>query len=392
MADDLDEWNPTIYETDDSPSDILTGDILSNIAVIRNSDRVLFRRCRRRWGWNSHLRGNLGPKTNALPLWIGSGFHFGLEDHHGLKQFPSASDAYRAYARATLKYNKRSLPIDYHEYIDIACGMLDYYTDLWMIGRDPLQTFWWEGQPQVEVNFRIQVPWARGKYGYDEVVYSGTIDRIIIDQQGTLWVVEYKTAKQIFTMHYAMDGQITSYVWAAKHLYPGYDVGGVIYQQHRKNLPKTPELLASGKFSTKKNMLTTQRHYRDALIRTYGDLKWAPIANVDYMNSLIHKEDMDHDIFVRRDKVYRNDHQCMAEGEKILLEIEEMLNPDLPLYPNPSRDCAYMCPFSSACVAIDDGSDWQSELEMNFQPRERTYDGWRSCLEIPNQKKEIEHG
>ena len=60
-----------------------------------------------------------------------------------------------------------------------------------------------------------------------------------------------------------------------------------------------------------------------------------------------------------------------------------MLNPDLPLYPNPDRTCQFMCSFNSACVSLDDGSDWESELEMNFQQRERNYDSWRKKVHWP---------
>ena len=97
----------------------------------------------------------------------------------------------------------------------------------------------------------------------------------------------------------------------------------------------------------------------------------------------------------------RNDRQGQSEGAKILLELEDMLNPDLPLYPNPNFMCAhweYPCPFLSACVSIDDGADWQHELEMTMDEREPTYDSWRQKLiwpgqEDPNQKKQdIIHG
>lgn len=379
---DVAEWDPTQYESDPRPSDEVAVPGEERTAIIRNSDRVLFRRCRRRWGWNSHLRGNIGPRVTATPLWLGSGFHFALEDYHGYKVYQKASTAFLAFVEATRRHDRKGLPPDYQDHISTATEMLDYYTDLWLIGRDPLTTFVYNGVPQVEVNFRITIPWEAGRYGYDRVVYSGTIDRISIDSNGLLWVVEYKTAKQIFTMHFAMDGQISSYVWAARHLY-GLPVAGVIYQQHRKSIPKQPDLLGSGKFSTKKNMLTTHRHYRQALIGLYGSVARAPIANVDYLNDLVRTENEDRDIFVRRDRVFRNEHQCQAEGAKILMEIEEMLNPDLPLYPNPTRECAFMCPFSTACVNIDDGSDWMSELQMTMQPRERVYDKWRESLELP---------
>lgn len=248
-----------------------------------------------------------------------------------------------------------------------------------MKGRDPLQTYIYNGVPQTEVNFRIELPVDAGKYGYDKIYYSGTIDRVVIDEHDQLFIVEYKTAKQVMTMHYAVDSQISSYCWAGLHLY-NRPVAGVIYQQHLKDIPEDPPLLSTGRFSTNKQLRTTHRHYRQCLEKMYQDVRLAPAANVEHLNWLASQEDQDKDKFVRRDKVYRNLHQCEAEGNKIMLELEDMLNPDLPLYPNPQRDCAFLCSFSGTCASMDDGSDWQYELDIMTASRDATYDSWRKYI------------
>lgn len=379
---EVDTWDPTAWEADLRPSeDILAPKAGERVAVIRNSDRVLFRRCRRRWAWNSHLRGNLGPKQNAAPLWTGSGFHFALEDFHAFKQYPSAAEAFIAYRKATTKYKKYALPSDWQEQENLAVGMLDYYERHWLANRDPLNTFYWNGVPQVEVNFRIDIPWEPGKYGYDRVVYSGTIDRVAIDSQGLLWIVEYKTAKQIITTHFAVDGQVSAYTWAGNHLYPGFTCAGVIYQQHRKDVPHAPEWLASGRLSTNKQQLTTHHLYMLALRQLYGSVEKAPFQNVEFLNYLLKAEDIEYDRYVRRTRVYRNEHQGEAEGTKILMELDEMLNPELPLYPNPTRECIFMCSFKEPCVELDEGGDWEYLLQQLMEPRDRSYDEWRKHLE-----------
>src|SRR5690348_3014935 len=78
----------------------------ARVAIIRTSDRSNFRRCRRRWNWQSHLRGNLTPIETASPLWFGSGFHYALEDFHGPRKFQHARDAFKAYVLATHKQSK----------------------------------------------------------------------------------------------------------------------------------------------------------------------------------------------------------------------------------------------------------------------------------------------
>lgn len=379
-----DEFDPFEYEFDTKPSDVVPLDYQERIAVIRTSDRISFRRCRRRWGWGSHLRGNLGTLETPAPLWMGVGFHYAMEDLHGLHEWPSAKDAFIAFATATYRKARNTLPANYDELTTLASGMLNYYERLWLPSRDPLKTFIFEGRHQVEVNFRIEVPWESGKYGYDRVIYSGTLDRVIIDEQGRLWLVDYKTAKSIFTMHFANDPQISAYCWAAEMLYPGYEIAGFIYQQHRKSLPTADGLhLANGKITTSRMFKTTRSFYKQALVNLYGDVLKAPSPNVDHLNWLASQEDTEKDLFIRRDRIYRNAHQNQSEGVKVLMEIDDMLNPDLPLYPSPTRDCVYMCPFHEPCVSMDDGSDWEYELKALTVDREGDYDLWRKYLPEP---------
>jgi hypothetical protein len=62
-----------------------------------------------------------------------------------------------------------------------------------------------------------------------------------------------------------------------------------------------------------------------------------------------------------------------------------MLNPELPLYPNPTRDCMWDCSFRSVCLAMDDGSDWQFILNSEFAVRNEE-DPWRKRIKWPDQE------
>ena len=182
------------------------------IAVIRTSDRISFKNCRRRWGWSSHLRHNLGPREGISPLWYGTGFHFALEDFHGYNRFGHPKAAFLAYVKARIEHDPQRLPEDYKELTKLGEDMCDYYI-LWLQQRknNILKTYWHEGVPQVEVNFRFEIPFDQAlleRYGYDRAVYSGTIDRVCVDDNGWLWPMDYKTAAQIATLHYSTDPQI----------------------------------------------------------------------------------------------------------------------------------------------------------------------------------------
>lgn len=356
------------------------------VAVIRTSDRIGFKKCRRRWDWSSHLRGNLEPIRQANPLWMGVGVHFALEDFHNENVYESPRRAFLAYAYACKQHNPNYLPMDWRELTKLSVGMMDYYP-IWLRSRDPLKTYVVDGIPQVEVNFKIDIPLdpeLLARHGYTSAVYSGTLDRVAIDDDNRLWIVEYKTAKTIQTHFYATDPQVSTYVWACEHVYD-LPVAGVIYQQHRKDVPNLPRILKNGSLSCAAQQKTTHRLYRKAIIDHYESVDKAPAKIVDCLNNLAAEENEDYDDFIRRDKIYRNTKTSEAEAQKILLESVDMTNLDLSLYPNPTRDCAHMCPFLTSCVTLDDGGDWEYEMSLDFQKRDPNYDSWRTYLPKPEE-------
>lgn len=328
------------------------------------------------------MKRNLEPIQRSAPLWLGSGFHYALEDYHTVKQWPTGREALTQYARATKSVRKVILPDDWKEQLELGCQMLDHYED-WLTTREPLETFVWRGVPQAEAYFEIPLP-IKGPNGED-VVYSGTLDRVIIDEHDRLWIVEYKTAKVFQLAHFETDDQCTSYCWGSRILYPGYEIAGVIYQQHKKAIPDEPLFLQAGRFSTNKTQATTWHLYKKALENLYGNINKAPGQNIEFLNMLAAKETPEQGPFVRRDWVYRNEHSIEAQGVKILLELEDMLNPNLPLYPNPTRDCSWDCSFLDLCIMLDDGSEWEYLLDELMMQRVKGDSSWRNHM--PNLEK-----
>lgn len=360
--------------------------ILGDTIYIRTSERLLFRRCRRLWGWNSPLKMNLEVKSRPDYFWFGTGMHYALEDYHGVNTYGHPSRAFLAYVKATQEIGEA--PDTWMELSRLGYDMMAYYADYWLKarGRDPLATFVHNGIPQTEVRFEIELP-IRGPQG-QRVVYRGMVDRMHEDEEDQLWVVEYKSAKAFRMQHFDTDDQITAYCWAMQAVY-GRPIAGVIYQQHKKDIPHPPKILSTGKVSTNKQMNTSYALYRATLIEVYGSPSSFPGDNLRFLNSLVTQEEDDADPFIRRDKIYRNQHQIAAQGEKILLEIEDMLREQLPLYPNPSKDCTWLCPLESVCVAMDDGSDWEGLLNSMVSNREEVSDKWRHHLPNPSELQTV---
>jgi RecB family exonuclease len=307
-----------------------------------------------------------------------------MEDFHGERNFAHPRDAFKAYVKAThrlakAKRNPHALPVDWPQLYQLGIEMINYYVDTWLIARDPLKTFWYNGKPQVEVHALVEVPFKNEFY--EKVLYGLTIDRVVEDADGGLWLLDYKTAKRIQTHFFQTDPQISAYMWVANHLYPGRRIEGFIYQQHRKDVAHEPPILGGGRISASRNQLTTHRLYRKALKNLYGDVLKAPQENIDLLNWLNEQETEDQDKFIHRARIFRNQHQCESEGALLLLELEDMLNLNLALYPNPTRECGHMCSFNSACVSMNDGGDWAYELQIGFEQKTAIFDNWREYLE-----------
>lgn len=357
--------------------------------VLRTSDRLLFRRCRRLWGWMSHLRQGRVLRESADYLWFGTGVHYALEDYHGLNLYGHPAMAFMAYVAASRVAG--ILPGTWMEHEEMGIALMSYYADEWLKHRPALDTYEVNGVPQVEINGAIDLD-AETPDGRP-IVYGFTMDRISIDEDGRIWIVEYKTAKQIRLFHFDVDEQITSYCWCAWKLY-NVVPAGVIYQQFRKSIPTLPKILAGGRVSTDVRQSTSAALYAKQLEDFYGTVEAAPAENIHCLNKFRAMEDEDKDRFIVRHRIERNLQQMRSFEEKIHMELEDITRQDLPLYPNPTKDCEFMCPLQAACIAMDDGSDWEGTLgaysfatDDGLTQREKEQMQWRHQLPEPQHVK-----
>lgn len=191
---------------------------------------------------------------------------------------------------------------------------------------------------------------------------------------------------------------ITGNCWAAWRLY-GVQVAGVVYQQFIKRIPALPKVLATGKVSTDVRQATSASLYAKLLVDMYGGLDTAPNENIIALNKIRMTEDEDKDRFIVRHRVERNERQLISFEQKVLMELEDIANPNLPLYPNATKDCDYMCPLQAACIAMDDGSDWESVLDSytiattdGLTQREKEQMLWRNQLPEPHEVQQLLEG
>lgn len=369
--------------------------------AMHNSDINTFKRCRRMWGFSSPFRMHLG-KSDVVNqyLWFGSGFHFAFEDFFGLKIYDNPLEAFLKYYES---HTPEQMPDNAKELRNMADEMFTYFknrydakniflydefgkTDMLFNDLEVLQI---NGKPAVEVPFTLILE-GLSKQANIPIVVHGTFDVIYKDKEGKLYLGDYKTAKKIDTSKLLTDPQITQYLWAAEH-YFDCEFEGMIYMQFNKSTPHPPKKLKSGQFSTDKRQLTTPDLYISTLIQEFGEI---PGGYEDILDHLYSVEEEKGDQFIRMDIVTRSNF-AKEQWHRYLINIgTEMINPILPLYPNPTRDCSWDCNFRGTCFSMDNDGDYKYTLNNTFVVRNETakqeINPWRQLLKYPSEEVTIE--
>lgn len=420
--------------------------------TVRTSGRRVFRRCMRKWGYQSSMRMNLqrrGTEQN-INFWFGSAIHFAMEDFFGYNRFGSLQRAFQAYYAAFKSFDRPEGAAS-HYYLGLA--MLDYFQD-WYVRHNrefQFQTVWLDenkqevapgtpgARPLVEESFILNLGkevWVRhdtarivagdeeafyrdlgteeyymleepvvtpGEFTWEKpteeevripvskvpIMYHGTFDRIVRDRLGRWWIMDWKTAKGADTNKLDTDDQISAYLWAAEQWF-GRPIHGFMYVQLTKETPQPPKRVANGTLSTDKKQKTTHALYRAELIKDYKEVRRAPAKMIDFLNTLAELDTPEGDRFVRWDMVTRTKAQKESTYYNIMGEVELMTTPNLYLFPNPTRDCSWDCPFRDACIMQDNGQEeeLQAWLDLNFEERPREEDGnidpWRENIPWPD--------
>ncbi len=302
-----------------------------------------------------------------------------MEDYHGYNIFGSPVEAFKAYVDACRLFkraNGHGLPDDWKELATLGEGILEHYL-IWAQNRDTLQTVWVDGKPQVETTVHIPLTIAPPP-GFDKVVYQLTLDRLVeVDDE--YWILDWKFYKSFGQGNLDLDQQLSAYIWGASTYFDKPIVGAILHE-FRKELAAPPRVLGSGKISIAENQKTTHRLYREALIEVYGEVEKASSGHIKRLNDFAARETDDRDDFIRRTRTRRTSLQQESQGTLIMMEAHDMCNPDLPLYPNPTRDCSWDCSLSDVCLMVDRDDDWQDLLIDLTVQRVEENKGWRQYL------------
>lgn len=344
--------------------------------VVRTSDRISFKRCRRSWDMGSFQRQRYVPLVRPKPLDFGIAMHEAWAVYYDpdtwhiprplmlepmLARFMAVTHEQLTNYREAGYELAIDLEQDFEERIELGRGMIEHYVK-WAPKVDNFKPV------KVEYDFEVPImnPFANNTgseqltcacHGWP-VFYQGRIDGIIQDDMGFYWILEHKTAAQLGpTDHLVLDEQCGSYAWALQHY--GMNVRGVVYNEAIKNFPTPPTRLKSARegrnYSVNRQQRTTYEVYMQTLIDNHEPVEL-------YQEFLQYLKDEGNPFF-RRTQVHRNHNELKDIGVRVAYEALDMINPDLLVYPNPTRINCQMCSYRTPCIMMNEGSDYEFYLK-----------------------------
>jgi hypothetical protein len=204
--------------------------------------------------------------------------------------------------------NDAMIEEEYHNDIALGQGMLKNFIEWERAGNLGMKIL------ATEVEFELPIPVPDGTpvpepfYMEDgnlhldgePVLYQGRVDAIGLDQQANHFIIDWKTTSQFGeTVFLFKDTQVSSYAWALNQL--GWDIKGIGYVQLKKNYPRAPKVLKSGRLSKDKSQPTTYEKYKRAIVEGRHN-------PADYQDILSHLASQD-DPFIRYVPLWRTPEQ-----------------------------------------------------------------------------------
>lgn len=388
---------------------------------LHTSESKSFRACRRRWNWI--FREYWYPRTTAKPLEFGVAYHTAMEKFYTPELWDKPRDVVMALAVQAFRQKCQEQLMDYCVANNIAKRDIDPevaadYEERMALGEGMIMYHAEEVSPaldvdliprKVEIGFEVPVTnpdtgeqlwckcdtcWNRwyhynGTLGFDvdkgaygnggpewkglPVTYGGRIDAIFEGVDGRYWVVDWKTAAQLAgdrDEFLLIDDQITRYCWALWNI--GIRIAGFIYHEQKKGFPEEPEPMQRRRLGCLYSVSRSQNTNYDLYYKTVAENDPVGLESGAY-NEFLEWLKENGGVFHQRFIVHRNEAELKAAARNIYLEALEMINPDLPIYPNAGRFGCNTCAFRQPCIGVNQGEDFEYTLETMFDKRRYHY-------------------
>lgn len=361
---------------------------------IHSSERRAYRSCRRRWDWS--FRHHYTPPQTHKALEFGIAFHSAMEQIYEPELWDESSDedklkkSIKVFEEITWEQRKKFLVNSRQTLTNKPFG--DDYEERIVLGKGMLTHYVRNVHPDADRFFRpvrVEVPFAcplanpnndeepltcemSPLCGQDHpnpapVTLNGRVDALFEDiVNGGYYIVDWKTAATLLSdgEHLQLDDQITSYC-AALSLVLGIDVRGFLYAEIRKDYPRPPkrnERQTKGRiFSVAANQATTYE-LAEKTIREQDSAAY----KAGFYDEYLEKLRKDPPKFHQRFPVIQSEAKLRNTLQNVSMEAMELTDPDLLIYPAPSKMNCSGCAFKSPCLGKFNDEDYLYTLKTMF--------------------------
>lgn len=362
---------------------------MEEIVAIHTSDRISFKRCRRRWDLGSLLRQRWRPIEKPTPLAFGTSIHKALEVLYKPETWNWLWDdrAWILYENvvATFLADHDREKADYLKLMgreSLDEEQQAKYRELRTLGERMLRGYfkWHRDRDKdlrpiaSELSFRVPILDEEGNTIYDSkgraLVYQGRIDLLVQDKWNEYWIWDHKTTARLedAVAHLELDEQLGSYNWALQKQLK-IKIAGNVYNELYKGFAEPParnKVQRQGRwFSVNKQQDTSYELYKQTLLENDEPLE-------PYEDILRYLK-VEGKTYFRRTQVHRSQAELREMEERIRNEALDMIDPNIRIYPNPNRFSCQWCHFRSVCLAMNDDTDHDWILHNNFTQEKDDY-------------------
>lgn len=332
---------------------------MTNLPVIRQSERVDFKRCMKKWFWR--WRKGLVPKAQDYgALTLGTWMHTALEHRYTSKRRLSLEQWFHTTAdiglSEALAAEVPPYQLDKAEGLrTLGIGMAKGYdlkygddTDIRPIGA--------------EIPLEFSIANAAGEV---IAVHRLKPDLLYRDQHNYIWLLENKTAKSISLEHLLIDDQARGYAAMSElalknagYLKPNDQVRGVTYNFLRKIMPDERPKDEQGRSLNKNGTVSKQQRVPEFVRHP---VVLSPKAKVQ---ALLH---------IQREAITITQMTLGIRAGEI--------NPDR-LMKTPHKSCPTLCEFFTMCVSEEQGGDHKRMAREMFNRRD-PYEYEQNTTDVP---------
>ncbi|MGH3812749.1 MAG: PD-(D/E)XK nuclease family protein [Pseudonocardiaceae bacterium] len=319
--------------------------------VTRPRESRLFRRCRRAWDLGAGERQGYEPIEPAQVFDFGEAIHDALDVYYFPGMWEWNRTIVRPLALAGFEKSMRRQRAAYAQARDLSAEQVRDWDQHLELGTGVLQRYFeWAQETdrftpiQVAAQFDVNVPDPanpdRGLITPDQrsIQYRVKIDLAVIDDHELYWLVEHRIITDpawpgIEALRIDEQALTRSWAWQLGFL---ARLEGTIHNELHAAMPdpaQTPEVAVRA--IPGPGGIITQR-------RTGS---------------------------FRRTHIPRTELEIERRGVAVAREVQEMTDPSLRIYPNPSWEHCSTCSYRPPCLAINQGLDEQPILQASYRRR-----------------------